>query len=67
MSASAWAALLPPSWKETIARWIAEDAPSFDYGGFVVGDKKDVAVLWGKSPVRPHGALREPQTRRSAR
>ncbi|CAK7266371.1 nicotinate-nucleotide diphosphorylase (carboxylating) [Sporothrix epigloea] len=43
-------ALLPPSWKDQITAWLAEDAPSFDYGGFVVGDVPRTATLWAKSP-----------------
>ncbi|EPE07528.1 nicotinate-nucleotide pyrophosphorylase [Ophiostoma piceae UAMH 11346] len=42
--------LLPPSWKEQIGAWLAEDTPSFDYGGFVVGDEPRTATLWAKSP-----------------
>ncbi|KAL1884214.1 hypothetical protein VTK73DRAFT_5350 [Phialemonium thermophilum] len=41
--------LLPPSWKTQVTAWLAEDTPSFDYGGFVVGDAPRTAVLWGKS------------------
>jgi len=41
--------LLPPSWKSQITAWLAEDTPSFDYGGFVVGDTPNTATLWGKS------------------
>lgn len=44
------ACLLPSSWKSTVTAWLAEDTPSFDYGGFVVGDGPRVATLWGKSP-----------------
>jgi len=51
--AAQWAALLPPAWQDHVTRWIAEDAPSFDYGGFVVGTKQDTAFLLGKAPVRP--------------
>lgn len=29
--------LLPLNWKKQIDEWLAEDIPSFDYGGFVVG------------------------------
>ncbi|ERS99986.1 nicotinate-nucleotide diphosphorylase (carboxylating) [Sporothrix schenckii ATCC 58251] len=43
-------ALLPPSWTEQVAAWLAEDTPSFDYGGFVVGDVARTATLWAKSP-----------------
>ncbi|BFZ64439.1 nicotinate-nucleotide diphosphorylase (carboxylating) [Saitoella coloradoensis] len=41
--------LLPPSWKAVITTWLAEDAPSFDYGGFVVGEDEKTATLYGKS------------------
>lgn len=41
--------LLPPSWKAQITSWLAEDTPSFDYGGFVVGEAPRTATLWGKS------------------
>ena len=30
--------------------WLKEDAPSFDYAGFVVGEKEETAVLLIKSP-----------------
>lgn len=42
--------LLPPSWKATITTWLAEDTPSFDYGGFVVGSSPRAAYLLAKSP-----------------
>jgi len=41
--------LLPPSWKTTVQQWLQEDIPSFDYGGFVVGDKLETATLYGKT------------------
>lgn len=41
--------LLPVSWKTQITSWLAEDTPSFDVGGFVVGDHPRTATLWGKS------------------
>lgn len=41
--------LLPASWKTQITAWLAEDTPSFDYGGFVVGDVPRTATLWAKS------------------
>ena len=40
--------LLPPSWKTKITEWLAEDTPSFDYGGFVVGEDQQEAHLLGK-------------------
>lgn len=44
--------LLPPNFKRIVASWLEEDCPSFDYGGFVVGEKMAQARLWGKSGVR---------------
>ncbi|MCJ1354992.1 MAG: hypothetical protein MMC33_004982 [Icmadophila ericetorum] len=41
--------LLNPNYKTDITRWLAEDCPSFDYGGFVVGDDPEAAKLLGKS------------------
>ena len=41
--------LLPVHWKSQITAWFAEDTPSFDYGGFVVGDSERAATLYGKS------------------
>jgi nicotinate-nucleotide pyrophosphorylase (carboxylating) len=43
--------LLPPGYKRLIASWLEEDAPSFDYGGFVVGEDIGEAKLLGKSKV----------------
>lgn len=45
--------LLPPSWKADIQGWFAEDTPSFDWAGFVVGEEEQEAILWGKSGVGP--------------
>ncbi|PLN77956.1 Quinolinate phosphoribosyl transferase [Aspergillus taichungensis] len=41
--------LLPPTYKRLITNWLEEDCPSFDYGGFVVGDSDSEARLLGKS------------------
>ena len=41
--------LLPIHWKSQVTAWFAEDTPSFDYGGFVVGDSERSATLFGKS------------------
>lgn len=41
--------LLPPSWKKSITTWLEEDTPSFDYGGFVVGESPAEARLLAKS------------------
>ena len=43
--------LLNPNYKEDVRRWLAEDCPSFDYGGFVVGEAITEARLLGKSAV----------------
>jgi hypothetical protein len=51
--------LLPPGFKRQIAAWLEEDAPSFDYGGFVVGNDVAEARLLGKSKVsQSHGQNR---------
>jgi len=43
--------LLTVQWdKSQIAAWLREDIPSFDYGGLVVGDTADEAILYCKSP-----------------
>jgi len=41
--------LLPINYKQTIRDWLQEDTPSFDYGGFVVGEGETTATLYGKS------------------
>ncbi|KAL8771720.1 MAG: hypothetical protein Q9209_002911 [Squamulea sp. 1 TL-2023] len=43
--------LLPPTYKRLVSSWLEEDCPSFDYGGFVVGEGVKEARLLGKSPV----------------
>ena len=43
--------LLNPNYKADVTRWLAEDCPSFDYGGFVVRDGHGEAKLLGKSAV----------------
>jgi len=47
-SSPSFAHLLPPSWKPQVTAWLAEDTPSFDYGGFVVGEAEREAFLFGK-------------------
>lgn len=42
--------LLPPL-GPTVHAWLAEDIPSFDYGGAVVGESERIAYIWGKSNV----------------
>ncbi|KAJ2769333.1 nicotinate-nucleotide diphosphorylase (carboxylating), partial [Coemansia nantahalensis] len=44
------AALLPTTLARTVEAWLAEDIPSFDYGGYVVGDDEKSATLYCKSP-----------------
>ena len=41
--------LLPDEFNIDISKWLIEDIPSFDIGGFVVGNKNAKAVLLGKS------------------
>lgn len=41
--------LLPVGWQSQVTAWYAEDTPSFDYGGFVVGNTERTATLFGKS------------------
>ncbi|KAK0206323.1 Quinolinate phosphoribosyl transferase [Desarmillaria ectypa] len=43
--------LLPLSWKPQVTVWLAEDTPSFDYGGYVVGEVEREAFLFGKGTV----------------
>ncbi|KAF8663493.1 hypothetical protein AX16_001061 [Volvariella volvacea WC 439] len=43
--------LLPPSWKPQITSWLAEDTPSFDYAGYVVGEAEREAFLLGKGKM----------------
>ncbi|CAI4211165.1 unnamed protein product [Parascedosporium putredinis] len=40
---------LNPAYRPQITAWLAEDTPSFDVGGFVVGEVPRTAILWGKS------------------
>lgn len=42
--------LLPSHFTTDITRWLAEDTPSLDYGGFVVGSAPRSAQLLCKSP-----------------
>ncbi|KAG5366806.1 Nicotinate-nucleotide pyrophosphorylase [carboxylating] [Yarrowia sp. B02] len=37
-------------WKTDVTRWMSEDVPSFDVGGYVVGDDVHHATLYCKSP-----------------
>lgn len=48
MSTNSYEHLLPPSWKAQVTGWFAEDTPSFDYGGYVVGEVHREAFLFGK-------------------
>ena len=41
--------LLPPGYKAEISRWVHEDCPTTDIGGFVVGEKIEVAHLLCKT------------------
>jgi nicotinate-nucleotide pyrophosphorylase (carboxylating) len=51
MAESDYSTLLPKILIETtVKQWIADDIPSFDVGGLVVGDGTRMATLWLKSP-----------------
>ena len=41
--------LLPLNWKSQVTNWLVEDTPSFDYGGFVVGETSQTAHLFCKA------------------
>lgn len=41
--------LLPNNWKTFVQSWLEEDIPSFDYGGYVVGEKAETATLYCKA------------------
>jgi nicotinate-nucleotide pyrophosphorylase (carboxylating) len=41
-------AMLPPSLKSIVQQWLQEDIPSFDIGGFVVGEKPEKAEIFFK-------------------
>lgn len=41
--------LLATNYKTLVSQWLQEDIPSFDYGGFVVGDRDQVAILYCKA------------------
>ena len=43
--------LLPQTYKRLVSEWLEEDTPSFDYGGFVVGEEISEAKMLGKSKV----------------
>jgi len=48
MTTNSYEHLLPPSWRTQVTVWLAEDTPSFDYGGYVVGEAHREAFLFGK-------------------
>ncbi|EGF78421.1 hypothetical protein BATDEDRAFT_13095 [Batrachochytrium dendrobatidis JAM81] len=41
--------LLPTNWKLQVSSWLDEDTPTFDYGGFVVGETDQTAALYCKA------------------
>ncbi|KAJ1678713.1 nicotinate-nucleotide diphosphorylase (carboxylating) [Spiromyces aspiralis] len=44
-----FAHLIPTNFSSAISAWLAEDTPSFDVGGYVVGEAPKTAVLYCKS------------------
>lgn len=53
--------LLPLTYKRYVSEWLEEDTPSFDYGGFVVGEEQSEAKLLGKSEVSNTACLYDQQ------
>jgi nicotinate-nucleotide pyrophosphorylase (carboxylating) len=43
-------AILPPLWRDTVRAYLRDDAPTFDVGGYVVGDGVETARLLVKTP-----------------
>ena len=43
--------LVPPNLSSLVESWLKEDCPSFDVGGYVVGEEEQIAFLFQKSPV----------------
>ncbi|KAG0932798.1 hypothetical protein G6F35_018999 [Rhizopus arrhizus] len=41
--------LLATNYKALVSQYLAEDVPSFDYGGYVVGEEEQEAVLYMKA------------------
>lgn len=41
--------ILPRNWDKLVQTWLDEDIPGFDVGGYVVGNKEETAVLYGKT------------------
>ncbi|CAD6502653.1 BgTH12-05243 [Blumeria graminis f. sp. triticale] len=44
-----YAAMLPINLKDYVLKWFAEDCPTFDYSGFVIGNEKKTSTLSIKS------------------
>jgi nicotinate-nucleotide pyrophosphorylase (carboxylating) len=44
-----YAHLLATNYKDIIRQYLAEDVPSFDYGGYVVGEDEKTAILYCKA------------------
>jgi nicotinate-nucleotide pyrophosphorylase (carboxylating) len=43
--------ILPPSWEVQVISWLEEDSPSFDWGGYIVGEVEREAYLLGKGKM----------------
>jgi len=48
-SGATFSHLLPPTFNDDVVRWLRDDCPSTDIGGFVVGEKMEVAHLYCKT------------------
>ena len=49
--------LLPAGYQGMVSAWLEEDCPTFDHGGFVVGEHMAEAKLLGKSTVCPDSLI----------
>lgn len=41
--------MLSTNYKALVSQWLQEDVPSFDYGGYVVGEEDQEAILFCKA------------------
>lgn len=41
--------LLPYNWGKIVQTWLDEDLPGLDVGGYVVGNREEMAILYGKA------------------
>lgn len=51
-----YSCLLTDNWEKKIDQWLDEDVPSFDFGGFIVGNEIKIAALWAKQECTLSGS-----------